>query len=323
MTNIALPLGTKQDIKPFTRTSIQAPFGAALVELAGKHDEIVGLTADLGKYTDIMPFAAAFPHRYFNVGMAEQNLVAIAAGLAKAGKTPYVTTYGVFATRRAYDFIAIACAHSNLEVKIFGALPGLTTSYGCSHQAIEDVALMRAIPGMTVIDPCDAKEIMQVVEDAYRIPGTVYVRLQRGAVPVALPDEYRFCVGKAQRLREGHRLGIISSGVTTMHALEAAEILEAEGTSVAVLHVPTLKPFDSATVVKFAQSVSAVATLENHVTSGGLATQVVEALFDAGVQKPLRKIGLPDAFIECGSPAYLMEKYGISSRKVAEALKRH
>jgi len=306
-----------QEARPKT---IQAPFGMALNELAKKHENVVGLTADLGKYTDIMPFAAAFPGRYFNVGMAEQNLVAIAAGLAKAGKTPFITTYGVFATRRAYDFVAIACAHSNLNVKIFAAQPGLTTSYGASHQAIEDSALMRAIPGMTVIDPCDASEIMQVVHAAYAIPGTVYVRLQRGNVPIALPEDYRFAVGKAQKIRDGHELGIISTGITTAHALEAAAVLEANGKSTAILHVPTVKPFDHAAVVAFAHSVTELVTVENHIAAGGLATQVAEALFDAGVLLPLRKIGLPDAFIECGSPAYLMDKYNISAAKIAAAL---
>ncbi|RWC47914.1 MAG: transketolase family protein [Mesorhizobium sp.] len=303
------------------KRSIQAPFGAALVKLASDHDDIVGLTADLGKYTDIMPFAAAYPDRYFNVGMAEQNLIAVAAGMAKTGKTPFVTTYGVFATRRAYDFIAVACAHSDLNVKIFGALPGLTTSYGASHQAIEDSALMRAIPGLTVIDPCDASEIMEVVHAAYETPGTVYVRLQRGNVPIALPADYSFKTGKAQIVRKGADIGIISTGISTAHALEAAARLGEAGKSAAVLHVPTLKPFDHAAVIEFAKSFGQLATVENHVKAGGLATQVAECLFDAGIVGKLQRIGLPDAFVEYGSPAYLMDKYGISATKIFEALR--
>ena len=155
----ARTLAMGQDDAGNGRPTIDAPFGRALKALGEKRKDIVGLTADLGKYTDILPFRDAFPDRFFNVGMAEQNLVAVAAGLARTGLVPYATTYGVFATRRAFDFVAIACAHSNLNVKIVAGLPGLTTGYGGTHQAIEDLALMRMIPGLTIIDPCDATEI--------------------------------------------------------------------------------------------------------------------------------------------------------------------
>ena len=143
------------------RPTVDAPFGKALVEIAGRQANIVGLSADLAKYTDILPFRDAFPERFFNIGMAEQNLIAVAAGLARTGHVPFATTYGVFATRRAYDFVAIDCAHSKLNVKIVAGLPGLTTGYGGTHQAIEDLALMRMIPGLVVIDPCDATETAQ------------------------------------------------------------------------------------------------------------------------------------------------------------------
>src|SRR6185436_823110 len=205
------------------RPTIDGPFGHALTKLAQKRSEIVGLTADLGKYTDILSFRDAFPERFFNVGMAEQNLVAVAAGLARTGLTPFCTTYGVFATRRAYDFIAIACAHSAINVKIFAGLPGLTTGYGGTHQAIEDLALMRMIPGLVVIDPCDATEIAQVTAAAAEHDGPVYVRLLRGKVPVVLdPATYRFTIGRAQTLCEGSDIGVISTGFMTQRALEAA-----------------------------------------------------------------------------------------------------
>ena len=179
------------------RPTVDAPFGRALAKLGQKRPEIVGLTADLGKYTDILPFRDAFPERFFNVGMAEQNLVAVAAGLARTGLVPFATTYGVFATRRAFDFVAIACAHSNLNVKIVAGLPGLTTGYGGTHQAIEDLALMRMIPGLTIIDPCDATEIEAATAAIADHPGPVYMRLLRGAVPVVLDRSYRFEIGKA------------------------------------------------------------------------------------------------------------------------------
>ena len=168
------------------RSTVDAPFGKALVEIAHQQANIVGLSADLAKYTDILPFRDAFPERFFNIGMAEQNLIAVAAGLARTGHVPFATTYGVFASRRAYDFVAIACAHSKLNVKIVAGLPGLTTGYGGTHQAIEDLALMRMIPGLVVIDPCDATEIAQATVAAADHDGPVYMRLLRGKVAVVL-----------------------------------------------------------------------------------------------------------------------------------------
>src|SRR3954471_299643 len=303
------------------RHSVEAPFGRALAKLGQTRPDVVGLTADLGKYTDILPFRDAFPDRFFNVGMAEQNLIAVAAGLARTGYTPFCTTYGVFASRRAYDFIAIACAHSAANVKIFAGLPGLTTGYGGTHQAIEDLALMRMIPGLVVIDPCDATEIAQVTQAVAVHDGPVYVRLLRGSVPVVLdPKTYRFAIGRAQALRPGSDIGIIATGFMTQRALEVAERVGKGGTSVGVLHVPTIKPFDADAVAEFAGSVARLVVAENHVSSGGLASLVAEALFDRGVTKPLRRIGLPDCFIECGSVPHLQDRYGLSTDRVVEVL---
>src|SRR5580698_7574738 len=175
-----------------------APFGEALVKAAEANPRIVGLTADLGKYTDIHLFANRFPERFFQMGMAEQNLIGISAGLARSGFVPFATTYCVFATRRAYDFIAIGAALGKANVKIIAGLPGLTTGYGGTHQGIEDLALMRALPNMTVIDPCDATEITQAVPIIAAHPGPVYMRLLRGSVPVVLdPATYQFELGRA------------------------------------------------------------------------------------------------------------------------------
>jgi transketolase len=302
---------------------VEAPFGRALTELGRSRPDIVGLTADLGKYTDILPFRDAFPDRFFNVGMAEQNLIAVAAGLARTGLTPYCTTYGVFASRRAYDFIAIACAHSAVNVKIFAGLPGLTTGYGGTHQAVEDLALMRMIPGLVVIDPCDGTEIAQVTVAAAEHAGPVYVRLLRGNVPVVLdPASYRFRIGVAQRLRQGSDVGIVATGFMTQRALEAAERSAARGVSVGVLHVATIKPFDADAVAEFASSVDRLVVAENHVSSGGLASLVAEALFDDGILKPLHRIGLPDRFIECGSVPHLQDRYGLATERMVEMLER-
>ncbi|MDB5539520.1 MAG: Transketolase central region [Devosia sp.] len=302
------------------RKSIDAPFGKALARIGQQRKNIVGLTADLGKYTDIHPFRDAHPHRFFNVGMAEQNLVAVAAGLARTGKQPFATTYGVFASRRAFDFVAIALAHSNLDVKIIAGLPGLTTGYGGTHQAIEDLALMRMIPGLTIIDPMDATEIDAATVAMSDHPGPVYMRLLRGTVPVVLEPGYKFEIGKARKLRDGMDVGIISTGLMSERAIDAATALEKRGISVGVLHVPTIKPFDTHAVAEFAASVGSVVTAENHVVVGGLASLVVETLFDAGISKKVTRIGLPDRYIECGAVPTLQQKYGLTVEAVVERI---
>jgi len=302
------------------RQSVDAPFGKALARLGQQRPDIVGLTADLGKYTDIHPFRDAYPDRFFNVGMAEQNLVAVAAGLARTGKQPFATTYGVFASRRAFDFVAIALAHSNLDVKLIAGLPGLTTGYGGTHQAIEDLALMRMIPGLTIIDPMDATEIDAATVAMSDHKGPVYMRLLRGTVPVVLEPGYKFEIGKARQLRDGKDVGIISTGLMSERAIGAAAVLEKRGISVAVLHVPTIKPFDAETVAAFAASVGQVVTAENHVVVGGLASLVVETLFDAGIARKVTRIGLPDRYIECGAVPTLQQKYGLTVEAVVERI---
>ena len=302
------------------RDTIEAPFGKALAEVAARRPEIVGLTADLGKYTDIHPFRDAFPDRFLNIGMAEQNLVAVAAGLARTGRVPFATTYGVFASRRAFDFVAIACAHSNLNVRIIAGLPGLTTGYGGTHQAIEDTGLMCMIPGLVVIDPCDALEIMSATRVLADHEGPVYMRLLRGKVPIVLDPSYRFEIGKARVLRKGSDVGFISTGLMTERALDAAATLGTRRVSAGVLHVPTLKPFDHEAVAAFAGQYEHVVTAENHVVRGGLASMVAEALFDHRVTTSITRIGLPDKFIECGVTATLQSVYGITTDHLVAAV---
>ena len=296
-----------------------APFGNALVALGRRRPEVVALSADLSKYTDLIPFIEALPDRFFNIGMAEQNLFSMAAGMARTGMVPYCTTYGVFATRRAYDFIAIGCAHAHLNVKIFAGLPGLTTGYGGTHQATEDTGLARLIPDLVVIDPCDATEIAQVVDAVAEYQGPVYVRLLRASVPVVLdPASYQFVIGKARVLREGSDIGFISTGFMTERALDAAAELAKRGVKAGVLHVPTLKPLDSEAIARFAASVAHVLVAENHVSRGGLASYVAEALFDSGTRTRLTRIGLPDRFIECGSVPVLQKRYGLTVDRIID-----
>lgn len=299
-----------------------APFGKTLATLAAERPEIVGLTADMGRYSDILPFRDAHPDRFFNVGMAEQGLIMIAAGMAKAGKIAYCTTYSVFISRRAYDFVAIACAHSGANVKIFAGMPGLVNGYGATHQATEDINMMRGIADLSIIDPCDATELKQVVRAVADIPGTVYVRNLRGKVPVELGDDYRFEFGKAKVLRQGDgKTGVIASGYMSARGLDAAKAAEEEGHDVSVLHVGTIKPFDAEGVLAFARAHERLIIAENHKTTGGLATLVIEALYEAGLQKPVIKIGLADSFFECGSQEYLEQKYQVDQPRFLRAIR--
>lgn len=305
--------------------TVSAPFGHALVEAARKDDKIVGLSADLAKYTDLHIFAQAMPDRFYQMGMAEQLLMSAAAGLAREGFNPFATTYAVFASRRAYDFIAMAIAEENLPVKIVCALPGLTTGYGPSHQATEDLAIFRGLPNMTVIDPCDADDIIGMVPQIAAHDGPVYSRLPRGKVPSVLtrhkPD-YKFQLGKAQVIREGKDVLVISTGFMTMRALDAAVALERDGVDVAVLHVPTIKPLDTETILaEAAKGGRLVVTAENHTVVGGLGEAVASTLLQNSVTPAFRMIGLPDQFLEAGALPTLHDMYGLTVEKVAERIK--
>ena len=302
-----------------------APFGHALVALARERPEIVGLTADLGKYTDLHVFARAFPDRFHQMGMAEQVLIGAAAGLAREGFQPWATTYAMFASRRAYDFIAMGVAEESLTVKIVCALPGLTTGYGPSHQATDDLAIFRAMPNLTIVDPCDAVDIEQAVPVLADHPGPVYMRLLRGQVPRVLHRyEYRFTLGKAALLRDGPDVLFVSTGLMTMRVLAAAERLEAEGIARAgVLHVPTIKPLDTATI-REAMGIPGrlVVTAENHSIVGGLGEAVAGTALRGGVVPAgFRMIGLPDAFLEAGALPTLHDRYGLSVTAVVDRVK--
>ena len=297
-----------------------APFGHALVKAAEADSRIVGLSADLSKYTDMHIFSERFPERFYQVGMAEQNLIGISAGLARTGLIPFATTYCVFATRRAYDFIAIGAALGKANVKIIAGLPGLTTGYGGTHQGIEDLALMRSIPNLTVIDPCDATELSQVIPAIAAHPGPVYMRLLRGQVPIVLdPVKYQFTLGKGQLLTEGADVGIISTGLMTGRALDAEKQLHAQGIRASVLHLGTIKPFDRDAVLALAKRTKALVTAENHVITGGLASAVADTLVDAGIAVKLRRIGIPDCFCESGSIPYLIKHYKMDAESIAAA----
>ncbi|CAM2915720.1 MULTISPECIES: transketolase family protein [Methylobacterium] len=302
-----------------------APFGHALVELAKTRPDIVGLSADLSKYTDLHIFAQAHPERFYQMGMAEQLLMSAAAGLAREGFTPFATTYAVFAARRAYDFICLAIAEENLDVKIACALPGLTTGYGPSHQATEDLAIFRGMPNLTIIDPCDAHEIEQVVPAMAAHKGPVYLRLLRGNVPLVLDEYgYTFELGKAKTIRDGRDVLVVSSGLMTMRALEVADALRDDRIDVAVLHVPTIKPLDEATILHEARRGGRlVVVAENHTVIGGLGEAVAGVLMRNGTmpERGFRQIGLPDEFLDAGALPTLHDRYGISAAAMARSIR--
>jgi transketolase len=300
-----------------------APFGKALVELARTRSDIVGMTADLAKYTDLHLFGQAFPERFFQMGMAEQLLMASAGGMAKEGFVPFATTYAVFGTRRAYDFIHQVIAEENLNVKICCALPGLTTGYGPSHQATDDLSMMRGIPGLTIVDPCDALDTEQAVPQIAAHAGPVYMRLLRGNVPLVLDEyDYEFELGKAKLLRDGKDVLMIASGFMTMRSLEAAAALRKDGVDVAVLHCPTIKPLDEATILAEARrSARLVVVAENHSVIGGLGEAVATLLMRSGVRVTFRQIALPDQFLDAGALPTLHDRYGISADRMCESVK--
>ncbi|WP_158805216.1 MULTISPECIES: transketolase family protein [unclassified Acidisoma] len=300
-----------------------APFGHALAKLAETRPEVVGMTADLGKYTDLHIFGQAHPDRYYQMGMAEQLLMGAASGMAREGFMPFATTYAVFASRRAHDFICMAIAEEKLNVKIACALPGLTTGYGPSHQATDDIAIFRAMPNLTIIDPCDALDIEQIVPAIAAHDGPVYLRLLRGQVPLVLDEyDYEFKLGQAALLRDGGDALIVSSGFMTMRALETAKLLEADGVSLAVLHSPTIKPLDVASITREARrSGRLVIVAENHSVIGGLGEAVAGVLMREGIHCAFRQIGLPDEFLDAGALPTLHDRYGISAEAMRASIK--
>ena len=301
------------------------PFGKALIELAKENDKIVGLSADLAKYTDIHVFRDEFPDRFYNVGMSEQLMMCAASGLAKEGFIPFATTYATFIARRCYDFISQAICEHHTNVKIIGGLPGLQSGYGPSHQATDDLAILGAMPNLTIIDPCDAVEMQQATKAIAAFDGPVYLRLLRGnRVPVVLDQyDYHFEIGKAKLLQDGADALMISCGEMTMRCLDAAKALEQENIHVAVLHVPTIKPLDAETILSEIAKVSGrtVITAENHTVVGGLGSLVANLLVDRQVPAVLKKIALPDQYLAAGTLGTLQDRYGVSTEAVIRQIR--
>jgi transketolase len=304
-------------LDPPYRTALK-PYGRALVDLARQRPEIVCLTGDLTRQCEIDLFQAEFPGRFIHAGMAEANMIGVAGALARQGLMPWVHSFGVFTTRRPLDQIVNAVAYPRLPVRLVGFMPGISSPGGPSHQAIEDVALMRALPGMTVIDVADATETAQAVAAIADLPGPVYLRLKRGEIPVIFPDDHQFAVDQAQVLAgadgdERSEVAFIASGMMVAPALAAATTLNAHGIATTVANVPVIKPLDATTVLTVAEASQIVITAENHSIIGGLGSAVAEALAESGLGRPLRRVGLQDTFAEGARDArYLFTKYGLT-----------
>ncbi len=295
-------------------------YGRALVELGKKYPDLVVLDADLAKSTKTADFAKVFPERFFDMGIAEQNMMGTAAGLALAGKIPCASTFAVFATGRAFDQIRNSIAYPGLNVKIIATHAGITVGEdGASHQSVEDIALMRALPNMTVIVPADATETGKAVAAAVVHEGPVYIRLGRPAVPVLFDENYRFRLGRAEILRRGPDAAIFATGIMVYEALKAAETLAGRGVDVTVVNIHTIKPLDVETISSLAMKTGAVVTAEEHSIIGGLGSAVAEALAER-CPVPLVRVGIRDRFGESGKPGELLEAFGLTASHIVEAV---
>ncbi len=298
---------------------VREAFGEALVKVGRENANVVVLDADLATSTKVIYFAEEFPERFFEMGVCEQNMIGVAAGFARMGKIPFTSTFGVFASKRACDQVSILVVYPHLNVKIIGAYSGIVSgNNGATHQAIEDVAIMRAMPGMVVIDPADEVEMTQAVKAKVEYDGPVYLRLTRDEWPVVCPPDSRFRIGKACIAREGKDVTLIGSGMMVSQCVEAARILAQEGIESKVINISSIKPIDVECIVKAARETQCVVTAENHSILGGLGSAIAETLVE-NEPVPLIRVGLQDTFGECGTNEELLDKYGMSPKHIAKA----
>src|SRR5918992_1761956 len=294
-------------------------WGEALVELAGVHPDLVVLDGDLANSTRADIFAAAVPDRFFEMGIAEQNMVGVAAGMATLGFVPWLSTFAAFMANRATDQVRVVVAQPHLNVKMCGGYTGiLTGKTGKTHQSVEDIANFRAMPGVVTLAPADGVELRSAMRAMMETPGPMYLRVTRDPSPTIFPDDYRFQIGTGVILCDGADVGLIGTGVQTVRVLEAADSLAGEGIAASVLHLPTLKPIDADAIVALAERTGRIVTAEDHSIIGGLGSAVAEVLGERR-PTPMRRIGLRDVYGESAPNDYLLEAYGISAGHVATA----
>lgn len=297
-------------------------YGQALAAVGAKNQNIVVLDADLSKSTKTDTFKKEFPERFFNVGIAEQNLISVGAGLAAAGKIPFVSSFAMFATGRAFEQIRNAVCYPKLNVKVCATHAGITVGEdGATHQSLEDIACMRVLPNMTVVVPADEVETRSVIEWAAQYDGPVYVRLGRAGVDDTTPTGYQFVPGKSQQLVDGKDATIIACGALVGPAVEAAKALNKEGLTVRVINMASIKPIDVDAIVAAAKETGALVTAEEHNVLGGLGSAVAEVVVKE-VPVPMEFVGVQDSFGESGTPKDLMAKYGLTADHIMAAVKR-
>ena len=294
-----------------------------LVAWAKDKPEVLVLSADLTSSTEVDLFQQVYPDRFLSMGLTEQNMMSFAGGLAREGFTPYIHTFAVFIYRRAYDQIIASVAYPNLRVRLVGFLPGILTPGGITHQAIEDVSLMRAVPNMTVLEVGDATEIESVLDIAQAVDGPVYIRMLRGEVPRLFDPSNPFVLNRARHLSSGGDITLISSGICTEEAMRATTALKEKGVSIHHLHVSTHKPFDDPAILEgCALPRLGVITMENHTIIGGLGSAVAETMAENGVGKKLVRIGLRDVFAHGASRPYLMREYGLDALALVRSVEK-
>lgn len=298
---------------------VNRPYAAAFESYAVMNPEVLCLSADLTSSCEIDGFRDRHPEQFLSMGMAEQNMLSFAGGLGLAGFRPFIHTFGVFLYRRPYDQLMASIAYPRRKVRLMGFLPGITTPGGMTHQAIEDISVMRTIPNMTVLETGDATEVEGIVEAADSIDGPVYARVLRGSVPRLFKDPMK--VGELRVLSEGSDVLVITAGITTEEAMRAGGALAKVGVSVRHLHLNTLKPFDAKAILDHAASVRyGVITLENHLIAGGIGSMTAEAMADAGMGRRLIRLGLKDTYAHGGSKPYLMRYYGLDAMALVKAI---
>ncbi|MFZ7119456.1 MAG: transketolase family protein [Eubacteriaceae bacterium] len=297
-------------------------YGNALAELGKTNKDIVVLDADLSKSTNTATFGKVFPERHFNCGIAEQNLLGVAAGLAAAGKIPFASTFAVFGAGRAFEIIRNSICYPKLNVKVAVTHSGLTVGEdGATHQSIEDIAIMRSLPNMTVLCPADAVETDKMIKAVVEYNGPVYIRLGRPNLPVILNEDYKFEIGKSVQLADGKDVTIIAIGIMVAEAIKAKEELEKQGIAARVINMSSIKPLDEEAVINAAKDTGAIVTAEEHSIIGGLGSAVADVLVK-DIYAPLEKVGVKDTFGESGTPAELLKKYGLTSKEIVEAAKK-
>lgn len=298
-------------------------YGQKLIELAEKDSRIVVVEADLMRASGSDAFREQFPERHFNVGIAEQNLVGVAAGLAAMGKIPFASSFACFAARRACDQAMVSAAYNNLNVNIVGSYAGLTTEKnGGTHISIADIAIFRLMPNFTVLVPGDCAELAGAIETAAKIDGPVYIRMARGPMPRIFDDDCKFSLGQAVTLRAGNEITLITTGITTWEGLCACEELAGKGIDVRHLHMPSIKPIDKEAIIEAAKATKAIFTVENHSKLGGLGSAVAEIICES-CPAPVIRLGMDDCFGETATLEYLMDIHGISAPRIVEAVEAY